>query len=402
MKWLNDLLHYIRTRLVWKLMASYLIVIIVGVVTLALTAESVVPAAFNRHMVGMSQMMMGQMGMGMSLREMEADLFTNFQAAVNEALFVAALAALVTAVVVSVFVSWRVVNPIRQMMQASQHIAGGHYNERVHVSSDDELGQLARSFNQMATSLEQTEAMRRDLIANVAHELRTPLTTIKGYMEGLLDGVLPPEPGTYQQVYREADRLQRLVNDLQELSRVEAGAYQLNRQPIKIAELIQHTATRLQPQFNEKGVTLKLNLPPNLPTILADEDRISQVLLNLVGNALQYTPAGGAVIITAESHTSELHIIIRDTGLGIPAEHLPHLFTRFYRVDKSRSRVGGGSGIGLTIVKHLIEAHGGRVWAESQGTGLGSTFGFSLPVDAFQQIGGNPYKNLTKTSSIIP
>ena len=384
MKWLNDLLRHIRARLVWKLMASYLIVIIVGVVTLALTAEFVIPTAFNRHMVGMSQMMMGQMGMGMSLREMEADLFTNFQAAVNEALVVAALAALVTAVVVSVFVSRRVVNPIRQMMQASQHIAGGHYNERVYVSSDDELGQLARSFNQMATSLEQTEAMRRDLIANVAHELRTPLTTIKGYMEGLLDGVLPPELGTYQQVYREADRLQRLVNDVQERARVESVAYQLNRQPIKIAELIQHTATRLQPQFNEKGVTLKLNLPPNLPTILADEDRISQVLLNLVGNALQYTPAGGAVIITSESHTSELHIIIRDTGLGIPAEHLPHLFTRFYRVDKSRSRVGGGSGIGLTIVKHLIEAHDGRIWAESQGAGQGSTFGFSLPVDAFQ------------------
>jgi histidine kinase len=379
MKWLNDLLRHIRARLVWKLMASYLIVIIVGVVTLALTAESVVPTAFNRHMLGMQQMM-GQMGRGMGMQPMEADLFTNFQAAVNEALFVAASAALVTAVAVSVFVSRRVVTPIRQMMQASQHMAGGHYHERVQVSSEDELGQLARSFNQMAASLEQTEAMRRDLIANVAHELRTPLTTIKGYMEGLLDGVLPPEPGTYQQVYREADRLQRLVNDLQELSRVEAGAYELNRKPIKIAELIQPIAARLQPQFDEKGVSLKLNLPFHLPTILADEDRISQVLLNLVGNALQYTPAGGAVTITAENHTSELHIIIRDTGLGIPTEHLPHLFTRFYRVDKSRSRAGGGSGIGLTIVKHLIEAHGGRVWVESRGTGQGSTFGFSLPV----------------------
>ena len=379
MKWLNDLLHHIRARLVWKLMASYLIVIIVGVVTLALTAESVVPTAFNRHMLGMSQMM-GQMGTRMGLQQMETDLFTNFQAAVNEALLVAALAALVTAVAVSVFVSRRVVTPIRQMMQASQHIADGHYAERVQAASDDELGQLARSFNQMAASLEQTEAMRRDLIANVAHELRTPLTTIKGFMEGLLDGVLPPEPGTYQQVYREADRLQRLVSDLQELSRVEAGAYELNRQPIKIVELIQPIAARLQPQFDEKEVSLKLNLPPKLSTILADEDRISQVLLNLVGNALQYTPAGGAVTITADNTTSELRIIICDTGLGIPAEHLPHLFTRFYRVDKSRSRAGGGSGIGLTIVKHLIEAHGGRVWAESQGAGQGSTFGFSLPV----------------------
>jgi signal transduction histidine kinase len=216
-----------------------------------------------------------------------------------------------------------------------------------------------------------------------------------------LDGVLPAEPGTYQQVYREADRLQRLVNDLQELSRVEAGAYELNCQPIKIADLIQHTAARLQSQFDEKGVNLNLDLPSKLPAILADEDRMSQVLLNLIGNALQYTSAGGTVTITAETHTTELRVIIRDTGLGIPIEHLPHLFTRFYRVDKSRSRAGGGSGIGLTIVKHLVEAHGGRVWAESQGACQGSTFGFILPVDAFQQIGGTPYKNLTKTSSII-
>lgn len=403
MKWLNDLLfHHIRARLVWKLMTSYLIVIIVGVVTLALTAESVVPTAFNRHMVGMSQMMMGQMGAGMGIGQMEADLFTNFQAAVNEALLVAASAALVTAVAVSVFVSRRVVTPIRQMMQASQHIAGGHYAERVQATSDDELGQLARSFNQMAVSLQQTEAMRRDLIANVAHELRTPLTTIKGYMEGLLDGVLPPEPDTYQQVYREADRLQRLVSDLQELSRVEAGAYELNRRSLTIIALIRQVVARLRPQFEEKEVNLELELPAEVPTVLADEDRISQVLINLTGNALQYTPAGGTVTIAAENHSSELHVIIYDTGLGIPPEHLPHLFARFYRVDKSRSRAGGGSGIGLTIVKHLIEAHGGRVWAESEGAGQGSTFGFSLPVDAIQQIEGNPYKNLTKTSSIIP
>ena len=376
MNGLNDVRRYIRARLVWKLMVSYVTVIIVGVITLALTAESVVPTAFNRHMVGMSQMMRG---MGMSLREMEADLFTNFQTAVNEALFVSTLAALVTAVAVSVFVSRRVVTPIQRMMQASQYIAAGHYSERVQVAGDDELGQLAHSFNQMAASLEQTETMRRDLIANVAHELRTPLTTIKGYMEALLDGVLPAEPSTYQQVYREADRLQRLVSDLQELSQVEAGAYELNRRSLVVTNLIRQVTTRLQPQFDEKEVILKLDLPTEAPAVLADEDRLSQVLLNLIGNALQYTAAGGTVTVRVENHTSELWVIIRDTGLGISAEHLPYLFTRFYRVDKSRSRAGGGSGIGLTIVKHLVEAHGGRVWAESQGKNQGSTFAFSLP-----------------------
>ncbi len=374
MNWLNKF----KTRFGWKLTISYLVVIIVGVVTLALAAESVTPTAFNRHMLGMQQMMTdGQMGMQL----MVADLFANFRTAITEALLVATAAAMVSAVVVSLFVSRRVVTPIRQMMQASRHIARGHYHERVQVVSEDELGQLAHSFNLMAASLEQTEAMRRDLIGNVAHELRTPLSTIKGYMEGLIDGVLPAEFSTYQQVHREADRLQRLVNDLQELSRIEAGAYELDRQPLAVTGLIQRIVTRLRPQFEEKGVKLVLELPSNLPPVLADEDRLNQVLLNLVGNALQYTPPSGTVTIAVEKRSAELLFTIRDTGIGIPAEHLLHLFTRFYRVDKSRSRVGGGSGIGLTIVKHLVEAHGGHVWADSVGVNAGSTFGFSLPFD---------------------
>jgi two-component system sensor histidine kinase BaeS len=384
-----------KTRLVWKLMASYLIVIFVGLATLALAAESVAPSAFDRHMMGMQTMMAGAGGMrpGTGMQLLEAQLFDNFRAALSEALFWAGVTALASAIVVSVFVSRRVVTPIRQMMVASRTIAAGHYRQRVEVTSEDELGQLARSFNQMATTLEQTEAMRRDLIANVAHELRTPLASIKGYMEGLIDGVLPAQPDTYQQVYREADRLQRLVNDLQELSRVEAGAFELECQPLVLPDLIQQTATRLRPQFEEKGVTLNLELSSNLPPVLADEDRLSQVLLNLAGNALQYTPGGGTVTIAVTSpdstqpqlnghpsRASQLLVTISDTGLGIPPEHLPHLFTRFYRVDKSRSRAGGGSGIGLTIARHLVEAHGGHIWAESQGEGQGSTFGFTLPL----------------------
>lgn len=377
-----------KTRLVWKLLASYLIVISVGLITLAISAESVAPTAFDRHMMGMRSVMMrmGEMRPGMGMQLLEADLFANFQAALTEALLWATVAGLVSALAVSIFVSRRVVTPIRQMMQASRTIASGHYRQRVEVASEDELGQLARSFNQMAATLEQTEAMRRELIANVAHELRTPLSSIKGYMEGLIDGVLPPQPDIYQQVHREADRLQRLVNDLQELSRVEAGAFELERRPVAMAELIEETAVRLRPQFEEKGVSLALETSDSLPPVLADADRLGQVLLNLVGNALQYTPAGGTVTVAASGPAMsqsdgrrEVVVTIHDTGLGIPAEHLPHLFTRFYRVDKSRSRVGGGSGIGLTIARHLVEAHGGQIWAKSEGPGRGSTFGFSLP-----------------------
>jgi histidine kinase len=364
-------------------MASYLIVILVGVVTLVVAVEVSIPTAFNRHLLGMQQVIGSLHGM----EEMSDDLFTNFRAAVTEALLVSTTAALIGALIVSLFVSRRVVTPIRQMMEASQRIAAGRYQERVEAVGTDELGQLAHSFNQMASTLEQTEAMRRDLIANVAHELRTPLASIKGYMEGMLDGVLPAEPGTYQQIYHEADRLQRLVNDLQELSRVEAGAFKLECRPLAAGDLIQQTAARLRPQFEEKNVNLILRVPGNLPLVQADEDRLNQVLLNLVGNALQYTPSGGTVTITAQISNlkpqipqSELLVSIHDTGLGIAAEHLPHLFNRFYRVDKSRSRAGGGSGIGLTIAKHLVEAHSGHIWAESAGEGKGSTFSFALPL----------------------
>jgi len=368
-------MNRVRRSLGWKLLISYLVVIAVGLVTLTLAAESVVPTAFNRHMAGMQMMMGGQMGM----QTMAADLFTNFRAAFTESLLWATGLATVSAVMVSIFVARRVVTPIRHMMRASRHIAAGHYQERVPETSTDELGQLAHSFNQMAAALEQIETMRRELIGNVAHELRTPLTNIKGYMEGLIDGVLPPEPETYQLVYREADRLQRLVSDLQELSRVEAGAVELNLGRVSVAGLIEQTAARLRPQFDEKEVALQLDIAPELPPVQADEDRLGQVLLNLVGNALQYTPAGGMVTIAARPHHHDVHLLIQDNGIGIPAEYLPHLFDRFYRVDKSRSRAGGGSGIGLTIARHLVEAHGGQIWATSNGPERGSTFGFSLP-----------------------
>jgi histidine kinase len=271
------------------------------------------------------------------------------------------------------------------MMVASRYIAAGHYDERVNVPGNlskddlDELSQLALSFNQMAEKLEKVESMRRQLIGDVSHELRTPLTAIKGSMEGLMDGVLPENDETYMGIYREADRLQRLVNDLQELSRVEAGAYELDLHPLDVLVVISAVVKRLELQFKEKGVLLEVDVPDDLPSIQADEDRIGQVLLNLVGNALQFTPSGGSVVVSAAQRNKEIKISVSDTGIGISPEDIENIFTRFYRVDKSRSRAGGGSGIGLTISKYLVEAHGGRIWVESAGLDRGSTFTFSLP-----------------------
>jgi two-component system sensor histidine kinase BaeS len=374
------MIRRLRRHLGWKLFLSYLIVILVGVLVLGSAAEFVVPGAFERHLAAMAAVM------GNLSPELKTSLFSNFRAAMEEAMTLAALAALLAAMIVSLFVSRQIVMPVREMMTASERIAEGQYHERVDVPGDaswdelDELGRLAVSFNQMATQLEQIEATRRELIGNVAHELRTPLANIKGWTEGLIDGVLPAETSTFQQIYREADRLQRLVYDLQELSRVEAASFELDRRPVSVSNLVDATLARLGHQFEDKGVSLETDVSVDLPPVQADEDRIGQVLLNLVGNALQYTPAGGQVQITAYRREGEIQISVRDSGIGIPAEHLPFLFTRFYRVDKSRSRVGGGSGIGLTIAKYLVEAHGGRIWAESPGPRQGSTFTFTLPI----------------------
>jgi two-component system sensor histidine kinase BaeS len=376
----------LRRHLGWKIFFSYLVVIVVGVVVLATATEFVVPSAFDRHLAAMGSMMTGMMGTDMMGTDLNNDLFSNFRAAVNEALAVAALAATLAAIAVSVFVSRQVVIPVQEMMLASRRIAEGHYSERVQIAANvkssemDELDQLALSFNRMASALEQVESKRRQLIGDVAHELRTPLTTIKGSMEGLIDGMLPSNEDAFQEIYREADRMERLVNDLQELSRVEVGAYDLELRPLAVSHLVDVTVQRLSRQFEEKGIVLDLNIPKGLPNVYADENRIYQVLLNLVGNALQYTPQGGRVEITADYAEGEVFITVTDTGIGIPKEHLENIFTRFYRVDKSRSRAGGGSGIGLTISKHLVEAHGGRIWVEDNQSRKGSVFTFTLPI----------------------
>ena len=388
-------MEYIRERLGAKLFLANLAVILIGVIILAITIQLAIPAAFNRHMgmtlapgasAGVEPSMMNGMGMGQGQGQGQGGgfgrtLFENFRASMFESLAYAVTASVLAAILVSLLLSRRIVAPVRILTDASQHIAAGYYDERVQVSGTDEIAQLAVRFNQMTAQLEQVEYMRRQLIGDVTHELRTPLTSIKGYMEGLVDGVLPPTAETFNQIHGEADRLSRLVDDLQELSRVEAKAYSLDVRSVAVSNLIQTTLKRLSPQAAAKLIRLQSSLSPDLPAVEADEDRITQVLVNLVANAIQYTQEGGQVILFAARQSDQVLISVSDSGIGIPREHLPNLFTRFYRVDKSRSRsAGGGSGIGLTIARHLVEAHGGRIWAESKGEEQGSTFTFSLKI----------------------
>ena len=374
------MINYFRQRLGVKLLLSYLGIMLVGVIVLIIASQFLLPAAFNRHMSGVEGALGNGMGRGAGNATSKLQFFADFRASFNEALMYAIIAAMIAAILLGLFFSRRVVAPVRAMSVATQRIADGQYDERVNVKGNDELAQLAEHFNQMAEKLDQVESMRRRLIGDVSHELGTPLTVIKGSVEGLMDGILPANEETFQQIYNETDRIYHLVDDLQELSRVEAHAYQLDIQPLDVSSLVKTVTKRLTPTAEAKRISLTFELHPNLPHVLADEGRAIQILTNLVGNSLKYTPEGGTVDVSAKRLNGDVHFSVHDTGIGIPPEHLKHIFDRFYRVDKSRSRQnGGGSGIGLTIARFLVEAHGGRIWAESAGEGQGSTFNFTLP-----------------------
>lgn len=378
----------VHRKLFWKLFLSYILVFFLGLVVLGLTIRFSIPSAFNRHTEEMNiiitnhGMRWGMMGLGNMTRQM----FSVFNTSIREAMSLSFLLAFLAALITSGLISRQMVLPVAQMTDAAQRIADGHYSERVKLPPNkqeeelDELELLALRFNQMAENLEHIETIRRQLIGDVSHELRTPLTTIKGSMEGLIDGVLPANPETFEQLYQEATRLEHMVDDLQELSRVEGGIFSLNLQPLSVTAFAETLRIRITKQFKEKNIEFSIDVPDKLTPVMADEERIGQVLLNLAVNALQFTPAGGKVRLSAIEKNNEVQISIADNGCGISAEHLPFLFNRFYRVDKSRSRSGGGSGIGLTIAKHIVEAHGGTTWASSEGEGKGSIFTLTLPI----------------------
>jgi signal transduction histidine kinase len=368
----------------WKFLLSYLVVIGLALLVLAVATALLAPERFSGHVEemragpGMGGPGRGNM-MGDFIAEIEVDLLANFRQSVNDALMLAGLVAVAAAVVASLYISRRVVQPLETVSKASQRIAAGHYEERLPGETDDELGDLIHNFNRMAAALAETEAMRQQLIADVSHELKTPLASIKGYMEGLQDGVIPLTPETFQLIHNEADRLQRLVHDLQELSRAEAQQLQLQPAVQDANTLAASAVEWLRPQFDDKGITLTLEQAGEPVAVRADFDRARQVLLNLMGNALQYTPPGGQVKVCVARQGAMVRLAVADTGIGLGADDLDHIFQRFYRVDKSRARASGGSGIGLTIARHIVTAHGGRIWAESAGSDQGSTFYFTLP-----------------------
>jgi signal transduction histidine kinase len=308
--------------------------------------------------------------------ETAAHAYNMFDQGIRDVLVVAIIVAIIASVTLAIWLSRMIARPLAEVGAAARRVAGGDYAVRVPRSAPDELASLADSFNQMAQKLEEGERLRRDIIANTAHELRTPLTNLEGYLEAIRDGVIQPDASTYESLLEETERLARLAHSLDNLAAGDRDANMAVVADIDLAAQLSLAAELARPAFDARGLTLERSWPPRLPA-RADPDQLAQVLANLLQNAARYAPGGGAVTLTAEQQRNTVLVSLSNTGEAIPAEDLPHLFERFYRVEKSRDRARGGAGIGLAIVKQLVEGWGGRVGAESSG---GHTrFWFSLP-----------------------
>ncbi|NPV57529.1 MAG: HAMP domain-containing protein [Anaerolineae bacterium] len=301
-----------------------------------------------------------------------------FLTGTNQALLVAALGALLVALVVGTALARGLTRPLRALTQAVEGVVDGSTQTEVAVTSNDELGELAHSFNQMSQRVAHADALRRQMTADIAHDLRTPLTVVAGYIEAMQEGVLEADPERLTVIYGEITQLQRLVEDLMTLSRADAGELRLNLQSLPVNGLLEQTKASFAVQAGKSNIDLNVIAGDDLPEVTIDESRMLQVLGNLVSNALRFTSDGGSITLASDQQDGEVLISVRDTGKGIPPDDLPHIFERLYRADSSRNNDSGESGLGLSISRAIVQAHGGRIWAESQ-PGEGATIWIALP-----------------------
>jgi signal transduction histidine kinase len=304
-----------------------------------------------------------------------------FASRFSKALWGGTAVAAAVGVLVAVWLARRIGKPVADLTQASRAIAGGVAPPTVSVRGRDEIAELGQAFNRMAARLAEDEEQRRRLFADIAHELRTPLSVIQGTLEGMLDRVIDPTAERITSLHSQTLLLQRLIKDLRDLSLAQAGHLQLHRQMVDVAGVARETLEALAPLADERGVALRVDFPKELPPVEADPDRLRQIVQNLVENALRHTPSGGEVRLGLRADGEGVQLSVADTGVGIAADDLPHIFEHFYRADRSRARSSGGTGLGLAIVKSLAEAHGGRVTVASA-SGTGSTFTVILPARA--------------------
>jgi len=360
------------TSLRQRLILSHLAVVTIGVVVLLVATNRLGSAFIDSHMRSMGStgsMMSG--GVSGSTTEVEAAVRSEYNRALLWAAFISAIVAMAAAT----FSASRVLRPLDDVRRVTQRLASGSYGERAPIPAETELADLAGDVNALAEALEETEQRRLRLISEVSHELRTPVATLKGYVEGMLEGVFSPDEETLTAAARETSRIERLASDLSTLSRTEEGQIDLRPTQLDLADIAGEVAERLRPQFTDNGVGLEVDRSGSAP-ITADRDRVAQILTNLIGNALSYTQPGGEVKVSTSTGADASAVRVSDNGRGLTPDQLRLVFERFYRADRAATR---GSGIGLTIARGLARLQGGDLTAESPGLGLGSTFELTLP-----------------------
>jgi signal transduction histidine kinase len=346
----------LRQRLLWKLLVGH-IVPVFAIIAL------VVWRAVDRSAADYYRALGDRYGIA------PADAHRMFLDAIHHDLMWGALAALALTLLLTYLLTRWVLRPLFQIAAITRKVAAGNFSERVDVVSRYEVGQLAKAFNDMADDLEKIERLRKNMVADIAHELRTPLTNLRGYLEGMSDSVIPPSRETFQMLEQEVLRLVNLVEDLQQLARADAARAFLDLQELSLHELLGQIMDLYRPNFQEKEIQVDWRLEPGSDVVTADRDKLLQAIRNLADNAWKYTPRQGIVAISTQRTAAGIKTIFANSGSVIAEKDIPYLFERFFRADRSRSRDAGGAGIGLAIVKELIEAHGGTVGAESDGSG---------------------------------
>jgi two-component system OmpR family sensor kinase/two-component system sensor histidine kinase BaeS len=358
---------------------------------LLLDASGIVVASSDADLLGkpVSEASVGQIlsvtvndaavGRLIVLNPQKGVLENEFINSLNKAILWAAVFAAIVALLVGMLISRHLTRPLAMLTNAASRLAGRDLGYRVPVISGDEIGELAVSFNNMAETLERNEMLRKNLIADTAHELRTPLSILRGNLESLQEGIIETSPEIIISLHDEVMRITRLVNELQDLSLADAGELRLNRRSVSVDDLVEKATLLFSGEAKQKNVNFLVDIQAGMPQVDVDPDRIVQVVLNILNNALFYTQHGGSVKLSAVLQGDSAVFSIQDNGIGIAPEDLVNVFERFYRSEQSRQRAGGGAGLGLAIAKGLVEAHGGRIWAESK-VNVGSIFSFSVPL----------------------
>lgn len=369
-------------RLSTRITAAFVVAAVLGVVLVAILAYRSTSSdfgAFLRHMEGMEGMMGGGMMAGMMGSPSMARAANDFLDNLRQTLWIAGIVGVVLAIVLGALFTRQIVAPLGKVSTAARRVAQGDLDQRVEIGGSGELEELGQSFNSMAAALKRDQELRRNMVADIAHELRTPLTVLRGNVEAMLEGVRPADTENLNSLHQETLLLARLVDDLRTLSLADAGQLEFQLQNTDLKGLSSHVIEGFQTQLGARKQTIVLEAPDNLPEALADPERTGQALRNLLNNAMQYSPEGSSIMIRLSSDADGVIVSVVDSGAGISPEDLPHVFDRFYRVDRSRTRSTGGSGLGLAIVKQLVEGQGGKVRAEST-PGKGSAFSFRLPL----------------------